>query len=132
MCGCWYLEISFGGESVSANVALERSFTRMRADVDLQGRVAAKDFAAVATPVLEQLILLASGTVASGRKGAAAAESQLVGQVGGQQALRRVVQNVLGRPLQHFQRTGSFRIGRRLRALQDRIRKGSATARWQL
>ena len=121
-----YLEVAFGSEAVAADVALERSLTGVRPDVNLQGRIAAEDFTAVATPVLEQLILLATRRVASGRKGAVVAEAQLIGQIRSQEALRRVVQYVLRRPLQHLQRARSFRIRRRFRRLQDRIRKRSA------
>ena len=47
-------EVSLGCEPVSADVALVRPFPCVRPDVNLQGRVRAKDLAAVATPVLEK------------------------------------------------------------------------------
>lgn len=121
-----YLEIAFGSEAIAADVALERSFTGVRPNMNLERRIAAEHLAAVAAAVLEELILLTAGRVASGRKSAGVAESELVGQVGGQEALRRVVQHVLRRPLEHLQRARSFRIGRRFRVLQDCVRKGSA------
>lgn len=56
-----HLQVAFGRESVAANVALERTLARVRSDVDLKSRVAAKDFATVAASVLKQLILFATG-----------------------------------------------------------------------
>lgn len=47
-------EIAFGGETIAAHVALERTLAGVRTDVDLQGAVAAEDFAAIATSVLEE------------------------------------------------------------------------------
>lgn len=136
------LEVAFGGEPVAANVALERPFAGVRSNVDLQGRIAAEHLAAVPATVLEQLIFLAAGTAvgaatsvrASGTARMSAgpvaahsvAEAQLVGQVGGQQSLRRVVQHILGRPLEQIQRTGPFRIRRRIGCLQDGV--GQRTA----
>ena len=57
-----HLQVALGGEPVAANVALERPFTRVRSNVDLKCRIAAKHFTTVAATVFEQLILFASRT----------------------------------------------------------------------
>ena len=103
-------EVSLGCEPVSADVALVRPFPCVRPDVNLQGRVGAKDLAAVATPVLEKgLTLLFIG--ATGSKGAPRTHAPGSGllfaagevrQVVGQKALAGVVQNSLGFLLQEF------------------------------
>lgn len=41
-----HLEVTFGRESIATNVASIRSFARVRANVNLNGRVAAEHFAA--------------------------------------------------------------------------------------
>ena len=110
------LEVALGGEPVAANVALERPFARVRPDVNLQSRVAAKHFPAVAATVFEQLIFLSTrsaGSAAtavtsvrssrmavSSRASHSVTESEFIGQIGGQQTLRRIVQYLLGSPLQ--------------------------------
>ena len=45
------LEVAFCCKTVATNVALERTFTSMRPDVDLQRRVAAENFPTISTPV---------------------------------------------------------------------------------
>ena len=70
-----HFQVTFGGETISANVALERSFSGVRPNVNLQCRITAEHFTAVAAPVLEQLIFLAFVR----RAVAIAAESKLIG-----------------------------------------------------
>ena len=57
------LELVRSCESFPAEkpIADERTLARVRSDVDLKSRVAAKDFATVAASVLKQLILFATG-----------------------------------------------------------------------
>lgn len=55
-----HLQIAFGRESIAANVALEGTFARVRSNVNLKGRIAAKDFTTVATSMFKQLILFAT------------------------------------------------------------------------
>lgn len=66
-----HLQVAFGGESVAAYVALEGSFACVRPDVDLEGAVTPKHFAAIATTMLKKWFL----TVATCRRPAPSASS---------------------------------------------------------
>ncbi len=59
------LEVALCGEPVTTNVALERPLASVRPDVNLQSRIAAKYFSAIATTVLEELVFLATGPAGS-------------------------------------------------------------------
>lgn len=49
-----HLEIAFGCKSTATDVALEGTLTCMGANMNLEGRVGAKDFTTVSTTVLEE------------------------------------------------------------------------------
>jgi len=59
-------EVALGGEPTAANVALERTFTRVRSDVYLKGRVATEHFATITASVLVKVVASTSATAASG------------------------------------------------------------------
>lgn len=111
-------EVALGGKPTAANVALKRTFTRVRSDVYLKGRVATEHFATITAPVLVKIVTSASATSTGRftvvrRKWAAFAtaaralpERKLVREVVGQHALAGLVQHFLGTALQHFQRVG--------------------------
>ena len=85
------LEVALGGEAVAADIALVRPLTRVTPDVNLQRRVRAEHFTAVATSVLEKrfsllLVLLLANTEVS--------------QVVGQKALTSIVKDALRSLLQ--------------------------------
>ena len=48
------LQVAFGRESIAANVAFERPFTRVRSDVNLKCRIAAKHFTTIAATMFEE------------------------------------------------------------------------------
>lgn len=59
-------EVAFSGKPTAANVALERTFARVRSDVYLKGRVATKHLATVTAPVLVKVVTSASATATGG------------------------------------------------------------------
>lgn len=50
-------QVSFRREPISANVTFERSFTRVRSDMNLEGAVTPENFVTVATFVAEKWVV---------------------------------------------------------------------------
>ena len=78
------LQVSFGGESAPADVALKGTLTCVGPYVDLEGGVAAKDLAAVATSMFEEgLAPAATGFRVVGRQPRTftTPKGELIGQI---------------------------------------------------
>lgn len=100
-----HLEVTFRCESVTTYVALEGSLAGMGSDMDLEGRVTAKHFATVTTPVFVVRVFSITGFV-------------VINESVGEESLRGVVEDIVGCPLQHLQCVGFIRGGR-VRVLDD-------------
>ena len=86
------LEIAFGSEPIATDIALVGSLSSMGSYMDLQGGIGTKNFATIATSVLEKglAFLVELGVLADTE----------IGQVVGQQTLTSTVQDPLGSLLQ--------------------------------
>jgi len=116
-------EVTLGGEPTTANVALKWTFTRVRSDVYLKGRVTAEHFAAITAPVLVKIVTTASAA-ATGRftvvrrqrttfatAARAFSERELVREIVGQHSLAGFIQHFLGRRCSISSELGSLGDG---------------------
>lgn len=59
-------EVALGGKPTAANVALERTFARVRSDVYLKGRVATEHLTTITASVLVKVVTSAPATATGG------------------------------------------------------------------